>query len=249
MKSKRTEFSITQPPLHETTHQKTSVHDWWIYKTSGPGIHQAENYFAHPACDYAEYYYALFIHGLRNLLKSSKLPQQYIVSTLVLSYDQKLTLPATALRKTNLHVSSGLFRETRHYTYGEETYLLLNTHLAGTICEYSPWSTTARTLAPQMKAIPTRAIRPLSFNASWISEIFMNELKNKHNTLQSHELDQIEATLNYIQKHGFIEGITQLLTELNLPICADTVLQNSQLPKINIAKYKKQKQLSRALVQ
>ncbi len=212
----------------ESSLTKFNPLDWWIYKTIGPGIDQGEQYLNYPACKHAEMYFLLFLQALQKEYKNRQLiKREHLHTVTVQSYDRQLSLQALAIHKKT-PFKKNVVRRHHEYDLGEETFLLLTSPLAGTICQ------AATPTNNHSKLLTLKAIRPLTYNQPWITHLFEKEIQNEHGTLAHHELTIAQMALDSLKKRGYIENIIFLLTQIGVPVTTDQIFSNSRIPKVTI---------------
>lgn len=139
--------------------KKTDPYDWWQFNTLAGKklkgkVRNAEIYMSSPVCKQAEaLYLLLFLH-----LSKEKSAQKSIKRVFLHSYDGTKTMEANAIYKKTLV-------DQYDFIFGEETYLIIDGPLAGTLCQLLPngYNIPNPTSFPEVIAH-----RPLAFDANWI---------------------------------------------------------------------------------
>jgi len=197
--------------------QQINPLEWWAYKDGGLGIKHSEEYFTSPFCEYAEIYYLLMLIALRSVYKNSpKKVRKYCQRQEVCSNDKSRKITALVLHKQS--IIENLF--DIFYYFGEQTFLVLTTELAGTI---------------RSKDImgPIYAWRPLTHNPEWVKKalITLPRIILGGNVVSMQGF--VKEALFMIDKYGYTGTITMLIKDLGLDFNSEAFVRNSKMPVID----------------
>jgi len=216
----------SNPELLSQNNKQFDPLDWWIYNFARNGIDHGEEYIIHPVCEFSEVNFLLYLLKLQTIYSNKrKLKQNHLETVTVYSYDRKLKTSALAIKKNKMIP----MKKSNDYKidFGIDTYLIINTALAGTVCLDLP-----RVLTKSKHPV-VKTIKPLTYNASWVPKLLIKEIDTYINPPKPYDLDLLKEGLRLVNMHGYLEAIITILNRSDLPVDQEAFLRNSQIPTVN----------------
>lgn len=209
--------------------KENSNFSWWMpSQMSESGM----NYYVPPACEFAESRLLSFLLFL-SLNKREKVAEYLRPQSVVLkSFDQKKEIAAKSLQKMP-SIRTGSGKREKIFRFGQDTYLVLDGLLAGTI---SHWNTNyhSNPFYPSRTKIEIKALRPL-VETPVISEKIGIEIRHllRGQPVDRHLVDLLNATNDLITQRGsYLQALFYLLDELDIEVNKTAITENNhQLQK------------------
>jgi len=229
MRSLQTEKKLVFPGEHI---EETPIDplDWWIYKKAGLGYKHPERYMGtSPYCRNAEFYYLLYILQLQNQYSDKKnIPATLLKNATVYEYGvRKKYTRALVLEKSSLTNN-----KNQEYSFGERSQLIVEGPLTGTICQQI---TASPPLYPDTP-IAIQAIRPLTFNPTWVIDTLNSisdplKISTMLEHIEAHELALYKSAINHLKKNSYLNIIIDSLLKMQFSIDNMIFEKNSKIPK------------------
>ena len=211
------------------------IFNWWIYsefKLDGA----RSNPYTYPVCKKAEHNFLIYLMTLDEIYENKE--EIPIVDVTAHSYHREREIKARAIYKKAIFLEKDW---KKGYYFGTDTYLMLDTHLAGSI---------GRSFIGVPSNDGTTAIqiaRPLNYNPSWIKEKINTEIGyfklsekiTRDPFLCPHPLESLNLALELIKNEeekegnrGYIHALIRMLEKLQIPANTEAMIRNSQYLQI-----------------
>lgn len=216
-----TQKSVEKPastPSDSVT-ENPAIMSWWLYQTFNGQPKREDEYFPHPVCGNAEHEFLCFLITANMVFKWREDTHNRIKPATVQSYDGKQRQVSRAIQKDKI-VKRNFRSSNQLYTFGEDTYLVLDGPLAGTIANYH-----LGLKANGDGTIPIQAVRPLRNNDA--SVLHRIESFQTSTSTSPEKKEVLTLTSELIVARGYIHAVIYMLEQLKIDANKQAIIENS----------------------
>lgn len=216
-----TQKSVERPtgtPNNSVT-ENQGIMSWWLYQTFNGQPKREDEYFPHPVCSNAEHEFLCFLVAANLIFRRKEDTHSRIKPATVQSYDGKKKQVAHAIKKDKI-IKRNFRSSNQLYTFGEDTYLVLDGPLAGTIANYH-----LGLRASGDGTIPIQAVRPLRNNDTSVLHRIESFQTSTSTSPEKKELLTLASEL--IVARGYIHAVIYMLEQLEIDANKQAIIENS----------------------